>query len=213
MPETTPPYAGNWTATDLVEHFGPMPLSRVRQDPAPGTATPADVTRIHERENRLFELVDGTLLEKTVGTYESYLAAILVRIMGNFVVENHLGVILGADGMMEIAPGLVRIPDVSFISWDRLPNRSIPTVPIASIVPDLAVEIVSPSNTKQEMDRKLDDYFRAGVRLVWYIYPKARYAHAYQQPANQVIISKDESLDGLHVLKGFSFPLSTLFEK
>ena len=67
---------------------------------------------IHDREDRLCELVDGVLLEKTVGTYESYLALLL----GNFVDENNLGIVLGADGMMRLVPGLVRIPNVSFIS-------------------------------------------------------------------------------------------------
>ena len=105
----------------------------------PGTATEEDVVRLHERDDLLYELVDQTLVEKTVGTYESYLALMLGRLLGNFVIDRNQGIVLGADGMLRIAPGLVRIPDVSFISWDRLPNQRIPDQAIADLVPDLAV--------------------------------------------------------------------------
>ena len=63
---------GGWTAVDLVERFGAIPLNRVRQEPVPGSATEQDVIEIREHEDRLYELVDGTLVEKTVGVYESY---------------------------------------------------------------------------------------------------------------------------------------------
>jgi len=97
--------------------------------PAPGTATEEDVVRIHDSESRLFELVDATLLEKSMGTWESGIAAILVRILGTFVNDQDLGIVLGADGMVRLTPGLVRIPDVSFIAWNRLPHRSFPDEP------------------------------------------------------------------------------------
>ena len=64
----------DWTAADLVQRFGPMPLARVRMSPAPGTASEDDVVRIHDSESRLFELVDATLLEKSMGTWESSVA-------------------------------------------------------------------------------------------------------------------------------------------
>ena len=158
--------ATDWTAADLFHRFGAIPLHRVRHDPAPGTATEEDVVRIHDHEDRLYELVESTLLEKTVGTYESYLAAVLVRLLGAFAAENNSGIVLGADGMMRLASGLVCIPDVSFISWSRLPDRRIPGQAIADLVPDLAVEVISHGNTRKEMSRKLRKYFTAGVQLV-----------------------------------------------
>ena len=88
-----------WTAVDLVQRFGPIPLSRVRTTPPPGSATEQDVIAIHDRENRLCELLDGTLMEKTMGNYESYLAGVLVRLLGDFVAEKNLGIILPPDGM------------------------------------------------------------------------------------------------------------------
>ena len=66
------------------------------------------------------------------------------------------------------------IPDVSFISWQQLPGRNFPDDAIASLYPDLAVEVVSAGNTPGEMRRKLKDYFAAGTQIVWFIYPKTK---------------------------------------
>jgi hypothetical protein len=67
--------AGDWTVADLLARFGPIAHRRVRQDPAPGSATEQDVVALHDRENRLYELVDGVLVEKSTGIQESYLEA------------------------------------------------------------------------------------------------------------------------------------------
>jgi len=211
MPLTSQDIPGVWTAVDLVERLGAIPLDRVRTNPPPGSATERDVIEIHERENRLCELLDGTLLEKTVGNYESYLAGILIQLLGNFVQQNGLGIVMPPDGMMRLAPGLVRLPDVSFISWERLPGRRIPHKEIWDLAPDLAVEVISRGNTRQEMARKLADYFSAGVRLVWYVYPAACEVQVYEAPDKCVTLAAQETLDGGSVLPGFRLPLSTLF--
>jgi len=202
----------SWTAVDLVERFGPIPLHRVRSEPRAGTATEEDVLRLYENENRLYELVDGTLLEKTVGTYESYLALVIARHLSNFVAEKNLGIVLGADGMLRIAPSLIRIPDVSFIEWDRLPDRRVPRDPIAAITPNLAVEVISRSNTQQEMDRKLQEYLSAGVQLIWYVYPESRSVHVFEGDVNVQIVSITGSIVGSKSLRGFQLPLASLFD-
>lgn len=202
---------GVWTAVDLVEHFGPIPLNRVRTDPPPGSATEQDVIEIHDRENRLCELLDGTLLEKTTGSFESYLALYFGHLLTAFVHDHQLGIVLGADGMVRLARGLVRIPDVSFISWQRLPGRVFPREEIWTLAPDLAVEIISRHNTREEMERKLLDYFGTGVRLVWYVYPTTREVRVYTSPDRYVTLGNQDSLDGGDVLPGFQLPLATLF--
>ena len=211
MAQMTEPTTDTWTAADLVRGFGAIPLRRVRPDPTPGSATEADVVEIHDREDRLYELVDGVLLEKSMGTYESYLAMVLGRLLGNYVAENNLGIMLGADGMMRLAPGLVRIPDVSFISWQRLPERKVPREPIADLAPDLAVEVISKSNTPEEMERKLHDYFTAGVRQVWYVYPAARELRAYTATDRCVVLTEQQTLAGGELLPGFSLELNRFF--
>jgi len=212
MTHATEPAVGTWTAADLVERFGAVPLSRIRHDPAPGTATERDVIEIHDREDRLYELVDGVLMEKTVGTYESYLAGVLTHLLWGFVRAKDLGIVLPADGMMRLAPGLVRIPDVSFISWERLPGRKVPREPIADLSPDLAVEVISKGNTPEEMERKLADYFSAAVRQVWYVYhTPRREVRVYAAAEECSVVSERETLDGGPVLPGFILPLERLF--
>jgi Uma2 family endonuclease len=211
MAQALDPGSGTWTAVDLVERFGPIPLSRIRQYPAPGTATEEDVIEIELHEDRLYELVDGILVEKTVGAYESYLALLIAQFLGSFARENRLGIIMGADGMMRLSPGLVRIPDVSFISWDRLPGRKVPRTPMANLAPDLAVEVISKSNTAKEMENKLADYFSTGVRAVWYVYPIPREVHVYKTREQHTVLSEDRTLDGGEVLPGFRLALAELF--
>ena len=200
------------TVADLVELFGPMPVGRIRTNPAPGTATEQDVIDIEARESRLCELVHGVLVEKTVGIYESHLAVRIIHLLAGFVERSPLGIVLGADGMMRLAPGLVRIPDASFVSWDQLPGRRVPRVPIADLAPDLAIEVISPSNTAREMERKLHEYLAAGVQLVWYVYPEPQEIHVYTAERHDVLTIEQE-LSGGDVLPGFVLPLRQLFEE
>ena len=203
-----------WTAADLVERFGPIPLRRIRMEPPPGMASEQDVVEIHEREDRLYELVDGVLVEKTVGMQESYLAVWIAKLLIEFVEANDLGFALGSDGMTRLFPGLVRIPDVSFVSWDHFPDRKVPSAPMLGFAPDLAVEVLSPSNTAKEMERKLRDYFEAGVRLVWYVDPRGRTVRVYLSPSDERLLDRAESaLTGEPVLPGFSVALGELFSR
>jgi Uma2 family endonuclease len=211
MARRTPRFPPTWNVADLIEHLGRIPPRRIRVHPAPGTATEKDVTDIQAREDRLYELVDGVLVEKAMGFRESHLAGVIIRFLGAFVADNDLGVVTAPDGTVRLAPGLVRIPDVAFVSWDRLPNRVIPDEPIPDLAPDLAVEVLSESNTAEEMERKLKDYFFAGVRLVWLIDPEKRIADVYTAPDQSVRLDEGQSLNGGDVLPGFTLPLTELF--
>src|SRR5215469_12394198 len=115
--------AGPQTLADLWERLGRVPLERIRLHPAPGTATEDDVVRIDEHENRLCELVDGTLVEKPMGAEESNVAWVIGVLIGMYLRQNDLGTCLGEAGFLRISAGLVRAPDLSFISWAKLPRR------------------------------------------------------------------------------------------
>jgi Uma2 family endonuclease len=198
------------TIKDLAKLFGEMPAWRIRNVPAPGTATEDDVVEIEEREDRLCELVDGVLVEKTVGYDESCLTIALAALIQNFVKAHKLGRVSGPDGMMRLFPGLVRIPDVAFASWGRFSeprgSRKLP-----DLVPDLAVEVLSEGNTPKEMSRKLDDYFGAGVRLVWFVDPRKRTVEVFTGRKSSKLLGEQETLTGGKVLPGFSLPLKDLF--
>lgn len=201
------------TFADLLERFGPIPAARIRSDPPPGTASEQDVVALEAREKRLFELVDGVLVEKTMGFYESYLALHLARFLLTFVEQHDLGIVAGAAGMLRLTPGLVRIPDVSFVSWARLPQRQVPQQPVPDLVPDLVVEVLSAGNTAREMDQKLQEYFTTGVRLVWYVLPERQEVHSYTAPDQREVITADDHLHGAEVLPGLSLPIRRLFDE
>ena len=197
---------------DLRQHLGGVSLSRIRLTPALGHAKVEDVLR-EEKAGRLVELENGVLMEKTMGWYESVLAGILIQFIRNFNDQNDLGQVLGADGSLQILPGIVKIPDVSFISWGRFPDQPLPRTPIPTLVPDLAVEVLSENNTADEMEFKLNRYFEAGVLLVWYIEPTTRSARAYTSPTEVIRIAVDGELNGGQVLPGFTLKLADLFER
>jgi Uma2 family endonuclease len=199
------------TAVDLTRRFGPIPLRRIRWGPWPGTGTEADVLAIQQREKVLCELVDGILVEKTMGIPEAFLASVLIRILGTWVTDRRLGCVLGLDGMLRLAPGLVRIPDVSYVPWDRFPNRQLPDSPMLELAPDLALEILSPGNTRQEIETKLRDYFANNVLLVWCVDPRQRTVEVYTAPNQSIVLTQDQTLDGQLVLPGFTLPLRRLF--
>lgn len=202
------------TAAELVQRLGNIPLDRICFTPPPGMATEHDLLAARRRSGRLYELVDGTLVEKPMGLRESMIALMISRRIGNFAEEHDLGICAGADGAMRLLKGLVRSPDVSFFSWDKLPGRMLPSTPIPDLYPDLAVEVVSETNTSQEMERKLREYFLAGVRQVWIIDPVRRQAEVYTNPgAPAATLDETQVIEGGDVLPGFRLPLAELFAR
>ena len=200
------------TFADVLEELGGIEPRRVRADIAPGRATESDLVRLLDRSQRLYELVDGVLVEKVTGVRESFLAVWLTHLLQSFA-QQKLGIFLGAAGAVRLLPGLVRVPDVSFISWDRLPVRGqVPDEPIASLAPDLAVEVLSRTNTRAEMERKLKEYFLAGVHLVWFVDLRARTVQSFTAPDQSITLNETHVLGGGDVLPGLSLPVKSIFE-
>ena len=203
--------ATEWTVADVQARVGGIPPDRIRTYPAPGTATEADVLEAEAHSDRICELVDGILVEKPKGTYESLLAVRIIHALCSYLESNNVGIVLGEAGMLAVLPGQVRVPDVSLIRWERIPGRQLPRERIYGLVPDLAVEVLSPSNTDAEMQRKLREYFSAGVRLVWYIAPETRTARVYTAEDQWQDLGPGDSLSGGDVLPGFILSLDKLF--
>jgi len=210
----TPPLPGSedWSLADLQEHLGGIPLNRIRLHPPPGTATEKDVIEA-DRCDHLCELIDGTLVEKAMGWYESRLAAILIHVLESFLENHDLGVVAGEGGMLRLMAGQVRIPDVGYFSWNKFPNRELPQQPIPDLVPDLAVEVLSRGNTEAEMQRKLRDYFAAGVRLVWFIDPRQRCTRVFIAIDQMSLVGESEPLSGGAVLPGFAVTLGEILAR
>jgi Uma2 family endonuclease len=197
-------------AADWLHDLGDIPLQRIIFDPWPGTATEADLLRLAERDKRLCELIDGTLVEKPVGLFESLIAVNLIVELGGYVKRMGLGVVFGPDGSFRLpSSGRIRLPDVSFVSQARLPKSSV-AVPL--LAPDLAVEVLSENNTRQEIEQKLRELFQSGTRLVWVIDPPTRTVLVHVGSDRQpTILTEADFLDGDAAVAGFRMPVAALF--
>jgi Uma2 family endonuclease len=199
------------TLGDLLQQLGDISPHRIRLHPPPGKATERDLIRLNTHTDRIYELVDGVLVEKVMGFPESTLTCDLIKLLGYFLDGHDLGFLAGPDGAARLMPGLVRIPDISFISWRQLPARVRPTDPIAGLVPLLAVEVLSKGNRPKEMQRKLKDYFLSGVLVVWFVDPLRRTVEVFTAPDQSVVLTEEDTLHGGDVLPGFALPLRQLF--
>ena len=200
-------------AAEWLHELGDVPVERIIMDPWPGTATEADLLHYVEHDTPC-ELIDGTLVEKPVGWWESLLAFRLAAALGAFVGPRGLGLITTGDGPLRMRSRRVRLPDVTYISATALPPGGlIPQESIGSLPPTIAVEVISKANTAAEMHQKLQEYFDSGAKLVWMVYPVPKTVAVYEGPtdAPSVVLSETDTLSGGQVLPGFGMKLSVLF--
>lgn len=201
------------TLADLLEELGGISPARIRYRPFPGTATENDVIEIQAKEDRLFELVEGVLVEKAMGLWESMLAGAILAALREYVVPRKLGIVTGEAGMIRLFPdlALIRMPDVAYISRQRLQDAGAWGKPVPQLAPDLAVEVVSDGNTVKEIQRKRREYFDAGVHIVWIVNPVSRTIDVYIDDSTPTTLGEGQSLDGGSVLPGFALDISVLF--
>lgn len=205
----------DWSLADIQNHVGGVPLERILAFPPPGFATVEDVEEMDVKTDRLCELIDGILVQKTAVFRDALISTYLASELCMFVSKHKLGHVLPASGKLQVLPNRVRIPDACFISWSRFPDGRLPiSVPIPELVPDLAIEVLSEGNTDREMEQKRRDYFQAGVRLVWYIDPPTRSATVYTSAEDQgTVHAETEPLSGADVLPGFALSLAEIFRQ
>ena len=200
---------------EWLDALGGVPMDRVIWDPWPGTADEADLLRYVERDDkRLCELIDGTLVEKPMGYSEGRVAMRLGGRMEVHASDNDLGAVAGADGTLRMASvDRIRMPDVSFIAKSRLPGGKLPREKVPALAPDLAVEVLSESNTPAEMRQKLREYFANGTRLAWYVDLERRVVAVHRDDSGEPaeVLGEGDLLDGEDVLPGFSMPVAVLF--
>ena len=117
----------------------------------------------------------------------------------------------GADGMVRLFPGLVRIPDVAFALWRNIAGGRVPTDPVPDLVPNLVVEVLSEGNTVAEMKRKRKEYLKAGAQLIWIVDPEPRTVTVFAGTEKPRTLQGDHILSGGAVLRGFSVDVSEIF--
>jgi Uma2 family endonuclease len=162
-----------------------------------------------------YEIVNGKLLDMgNSGALHGYICSLLLFSLMGCIQPKKLGVILDSSTVFKMKNGNKRSPDISFFAKERL--RGMTELPTGFLegAPDLAVEVLSPGNTVEEIDDKLVDYFENGARLVWVISPRQQYILVYrssQEPDR--LLKLADSFDGEDVIPGFSLPVADLFQK
>ncbi len=173
--------------------------------------TPEDL--LHMPNGDRYELVDGHLVERAMGARSSLVAANLIQLLGAHAKGNHLGRVFGTDCGYQCfpdQPNRVRYPDCSFIARGRLPGDQPPEghVPLA---PDLVVEVVSPNDLAYDVEQRIEDYLRAGVRLMWVVYPNTRRMVIFRPGGNATRLNETEEVTGEEILPGFRCLVAELF--
>ena len=175
--------------------------------------TVEDYERLPEEGLYRLELDRGQVVrEPRPGLDHQWLTARLIGRLLRYA-EDAGGMVLTEAGfVLSDDPATVRIPDVAYVSDDRLPDGGVPQG-MGRMAPDLAVEIITPSNTASGMEAKLVDYLDAGVRMVWLIYPARRHITVYRAGPDTGIerLIAGATLDGGAVLPGFRLALKDIF--
>ncbi len=164
--------------------------------------------------NGRYELVQGKVIEMSPTGFEhGWLAVNVASEFHTFVKRHHLGIVLGAETgfILSRNPDTVRGPDVAFVTAERAARQK-NTEKFFDGPPDLAVEVVSPTDRAADIEEKIQDYLRAGTRLLLVIYPRTKTIAVYRPHKDVKILTLADTLEGYDILPGFSTPVREIFE-
>jgi Uma2 family endonuclease len=176
---------------------------------------PATLESVVDNPDPLFEIIDGQRVDlPPMGTLATFVASELHITLGYFTRTQGLGrTVIEAMFELAINGGRNRRPDLAFVSYQRWPQTEL--VPEEGnawpIVPDVCIEVVSPFDLVEDLLEKIDEYFRAGSRQVWVVFPKRRVVYVYDAVTQIRVLTRADTLDGGAVIPGFSLPLASLF--
>lgn len=161
----------------------------------------------------LYEIVNGEVREKIMSLLSTEIASAIDQMLGAHVRTHRLGkVFCEAIFRFDVDADLQRRPDVAFVSNRQLPwDRPAPNTAAPDIIPELVVEVVSPSNTFNDVQDKIDEYFTAGVRRVWVVMPAQQRVAIYTSPTEDRILTRNDTLEDSELFPGFKLPLSSIF--
>ncbi len=205
---------------DLLDPTATLDETGVREDWDEGDESPDESGETPElrepadEDRKGYELIHGTWVEKTtMGLEASWVTNLLLEAITTHVRRAGLGTVAGPEGGYQLfthLPKLIRKPDVSFVANGRFPNNVLPRGN-AKLAPDFAAEVVSPNDECEALEQKIDEYLRAGVRLVWVVYPNTHVVYVYRPDGTAARKAAAESLDGEAVLPGLTVPVADLF--
>jgi Uma2 family endonuclease len=159
-----------------------------------------------------YELDDGELVEVPVGFESQDVAGELLHRLRSFLQEHPVGRAIPSEVGLQIFPSRPRRiprPDGGFVSFERLGTHRVPKG-FLTIAPELVIESVSPGDLASYLDRKIQEYLSAGVRLVWVLLPDTRRAAVYRADGSVTYIHPSGELDGEDVIPGFRCALADI---
>jgi Uma2 family endonuclease len=174
--------------------------------------TPATIDDLLKmpKDGQVYELVDGEIIVTPAGMRHSNVSALITWVLGDFVFRNRLGQIYTENVGIQLPTGNVRSPDVTFVRTEKLPGGQSP-IEFGELVPDLAVEVLSPGDSARHIADKVGEYIECGVPLVWVVDPERKTVTAYRSLIDTQRFTGDEILTADPVLPGFSCEVSKFF--
>ncbi|MCH7687066.1 MAG: Uma2 family endonuclease [Planctomycetes bacterium] len=160
-----------------------------------------------------YELIEGRLNKMSPAGFEHGVIIVrLTRLLANHVVAQQLGQVTAAETGFRLAqnPDTVRAPDIAFIQSSRIPAAGLPKA-FWPGAPDLAVEVLSPSDSAEEVEEKVNDWLDHGCSMVWVVSPKQKTITVYRSQTDITILSENETLDGRDVVPGFQCSVQEIF--
>jgi Uma2 family endonuclease len=172
-----------------------------------------EIAQQPENQERRLELIDGVIVEMASSSQKNTVVASRIGYFFNaWVIPRDMGFVTGPDGGYTINVRNAYQPDVAFVSKARHPELSGVAFPVA---PDLAVEVISPSESSNDVLKKVRRYIQAGTRLVWSVYPEDETVYVWQEADDGGLHAQpygsDDILDGGDVLPGFTLKVSEIF--
>lgn len=160
----------------------------------------------------LYEVVKGVRVEKQMGLIENAIASLLQNHLGPFCRDNQLGRVY-TETLFEIPnSGNDRKPDVAFVSFARWPaDRPLPRVNAWPVAPDLAVEVISPTDKAFDVIEKVQEYFAGGVRQVWHVYSHTEQVFVFDAPTTVRVLTRADELTAEPVVPNFRMLAADLF--
>jgi len=159
-------------------------------------------------------LIDHTLVEKAPVSYlEDSLTTVLARFLHEFLWTTRLGKGFTAGAIYQMVEGNFRLPDFSVCLRDKFPTGKVERLTYVDFAPDLAVEVLSKSNTPQEIERKRRELFASGTQLIWVVDPEKRTVTVYTSANECAVLAETDTLTGGDVLPGFELSITEWFRQ
>ncbi len=158
------------------------------------------------------ELLGGELVVSPTGFQHGYISVRLATVLNQFVVPRHLGLVVDSSTGFRMKSGDCLSPDVSFVGMERIRIQGGIIPEFFQGAPDLAIEVMSPKESRRNLKLKLLAYFANGTRLAWVVNPRDRTVSVYTSTEHVQVLSATEQLRGGSLLPGFVAPIKPLFE-